>query len=116
MAPLSTSCSIARNHAARCDTIAPFDTPVDPLVRKMLLMSSEVPTRGGADVDADACQPSAITVTASPRGAATARATSSTSGCTTIRRGFRVCSASVASASLKFGLIGASVPPALLMP
>src|SRR5215213_2474334 len=74
VAPLSTSCSMARNHAARCDTIAPLDTPVDPLVRKMLLMSSDVPTRGGAVVDPDACQPSSVTITATPSGSATARA------------------------------------------
>ena len=116
VAPVSTSCSMARNHAARCETIAPLDTPVEPLVRKMLLMSSDVPTRGGATVDAESCHPGAMTVTGSPSGSATARATSSTSGCTTTRRGVRVCNASSASASLKFGLIGASVPPALLIP
>src|SRR3982751_5005890 len=99
---------MARDHAARCETIAPFDTPVDPLVRKMLLMSSDVPTGGGGVDVPDACQPSAITVTATPSGSAAARAASSSSGCTTTRRGCQVCSASVGSVSLEVGLIGAS--------
>ncbi len=45
-APSSTSRWTARSHVARCESTAPFDTPVEPLVRNTLLASSLLPDAG----------------------------------------------------------------------
>ena len=116
VAPSSVSRWTARRYAERCESMAPFDTPVDPLVRNTALVSSLAPTRGGAIGDAASLQPGAVTSTGSPSGCATARATSSNSGCTTTSRGRSVSSAERASGSVKLGLIGAIAAPSLLVP
>ena len=116
VAPSSTSRWMARSQAARCESTAPFDTPVEPLVRNTLLASSLLPTRGSAAVDAPSDQPVTVTSTSSPSGSATARATSSCSGCATTTRGWSTSSADAASGSVKLGLIGAIAAPSLLVP
>ena len=91
---------------------APFDTPVEPLVRNTLLASSLVPTRVGVVVERRV-EPSGRghDHVESPSGSATARATSSNSGWATTSRGCSISSAAAASGSVKLGLIGARAAP-----
>ena len=96
--------------------MAPFDTPVDPDVRNTTLGSSLSPTRGGLDAAAPSVQPSCMTRIGTPSGSAAACAASATSGCATTRRGASVSSAATASGSVKCGLTGDNVAPALLIP
>jgi hypothetical protein len=116
VAPPSLSRWMARSQVARCESTAPFDTPVDPLVRKTTAGSSLDPTRGGATGDASACHPGPVVITGTPNRPATARAGASVSAWVTTSRGVSVSNASIASGSVKLGLIGVRTAPAFDTP
>ena len=109
--------AMARSQAARCESTAPFDTPVEPLVRKMLLTSSLSPTRGGARGRRRRRPPRRGHEHREPDRLGDRARDVLVLGCaTTTTRPQHLERVDAASGSVKFGLIGASAAPSLLMP